>query len=287
MSQPRLEWLLTAWLVATCVAHCNAEDRAAKLKVDTDIVYAEPDGTKLLMDVYHPAGAGPHPAVLVIHGGAWLSGDRHQLQLWARELAERGYCACAIDYRLAPKFKFPAQIDDCRSALEWVRKNAKDLKVDTQRIGAIGYSAGGHLVSLLGTTGQAPSDENKQTDTRLQCVIAGGAPCDFRSLPEKANSLTYWLGGSRKEKPDVYEQASPAAFVDKDDPPTFFFNGTKDTLVPITWTQPLFDELKKADVETELYEVEGADHIRAVFNRKAREAGYDFLDRHLKQDETN
>ncbi|MEZ6057365.1 MAG: alpha/beta hydrolase [Planctomycetaceae bacterium] len=256
--------------------------RKTKERVEAGVVYSETGGQKLLLDVYHPAGNGPHPAVLVVHGGAWMSGDRKQLQVWAKELCNRGYCAVAIDYRLAPDHKFPAQIDDCRAALLWMRKHAGELQIDTAKIGAIGYSAGGHLVALLGTTGESPTKENGQQDTRLQCIVAGGAPCDFRSMPAQAGTLTYWLGGTRAQKPDLYEQASPAAFATKDDAPTFCFNGTKDQLVPVAWTQPLVDALKEVDVEVILEEVPNADHIKAAWSPQGRRAGYDFFDKHLK-----
>ena len=132
------------------------EATASEYDVREKIVYAQVGERELLLDAFVPKSDGEHPAVLVVHGGAWRSGDRKQLRGYATALAERGFVCFAIDYRLAPQHKFPAQIDDCRTAVKWVRDHAADFKVDSKRLGAIGYSAGGHLVCLLGTTGEAP-----------------------------------------------------------------------------------------------------------------------------------
>lgn len=279
----RFRWTLVLCVSLVLGSSATAQlRRTARPKVETDVVYTEVAGKKLFADIYRPSGDGPFPGVLVVHGGAWMSGDRKQLKAWATELCDRGYCAVAIDYRLAPDHKFPAQIDDCRAALIWMREQAEKLRIDTTRVGAIGYSAGGHLVSLLGTTGEAPSEANGQHDTRLQCVVAGGAPGDFRAIPERLGTLSYWLGGTRGEQPELYKKASPAAFATADDSPTFFFNGSKDWLVPYKSTAPLVEALKQAKVEVETLEVEGADHIRAAIQPQGRTAGYEFLDKHLK-----
>ena len=132
-------------------------------------------------------------------------------------LVEHGYVACSIDYRLAPKHPFPAQIDDCKAAVRWLRCHAKEFKMDAARIGGYGYSAGGQLVALLGVTDrndglEGPDATADSPSTRLQCVVAGGAPCDFRSMPADSIGLAYWLGGSRAEKPLAYQQASPLQF---------------------------------------------------------------------------
>ena len=113
---------------------------AREYRVDRtqDIVYKEIDGKKLRLNVFVPKGDGPFPAVLVVHGGAWRAGSRTQLTMYAKSLARRGYSCFAINYRLAPKHKSPAQIEDCRDAVRWIRRNAADYKVDPGRIGAIG-----------------------------------------------------------------------------------------------------------------------------------------------------
>ena len=111
-------------------------------------------------------------------------------------MAKHGYAACSINYRLAPKYPFPAQIDDCKSAVRWLRSHAEKYKIDPARIGGFGYSAGGHLVALLGVTDRSdglegPDATADSPSTRLQCVVAGGAPCDFRALPADSSRLAY------------------------------------------------------------------------------------------------
>jgi len=267
----------------------NGDDGPAKIHVDRGVVYAERGDLKLLADVYAPGSAGPHPGVLVVHGGAWMTGRRTQLAAIARDLAGAGYTAVAISYRLAPKYPFPAQIEDCKTAVRWMRSNAEHLGIDGERIGGFGYSAGGHLVAMLGTTdrsaGFAP-DVDDGPSTRLQAYVAGGAPCDFRWLPPDASALAYWLGGTRSEKPRMYERASPAYYVSADDAPAFFYHGTKDLLVPIFSPTLMVTKLHRAGLTAELYKVSGAGHLGAVYDKEAVAAAVKFLDKYLQADAT-
>ena len=128
------------------------------------------------------------------------------------------------------------------------------------------------------------------TREKIVAAVAGGAPTDFRATRENSKALSFWLGGSRAEKPEIYDAASPAAFVDKDDAPVFFYNGSTDLLVPVKihrtigYAGPtaLHAALEKAGVETDLHIIKGAGHLSAIMNRTALEAGYVFLDKHLK-----
>ncbi|MDP6679771.1 MAG: alpha/beta fold hydrolase [Verrucomicrobiota bacterium] len=259
-----------------------------------DIVYKEVDGRKLRLNTFVPRGDGPFPAVLVVHGGAWRAGSRTQLTMYAKSLARRGFACFSIDYRLAPRHKSPAQIEDCRDAVRWIRQHAGEYRVDPGRIGAIGYSAGGHLVSLLATTGLSKADDPKGVGTKITAAVAGGAPTDFRPTRENSRALTYWLGGRRRDKPAVYNAASPAAFVDGNDAPIFFYNGSADMLVPVKihrtigYAGPtaLHAALKEAGVATDLHVIKGAGHFLAIINKTALESGYAFLDKHLKPSNT-
>ncbi len=260
---------------------------APKFHEFRDVSYVERDGQPLLADVLVPDGDGPFPAVLMVHGGAWMTGNKSRMEPIARLLAEHGYVTCTINYRLAPKNVFPAQIEDCKAAVRFLRSHAEQYHVDPERIGGFGYSAGGHLVALLGTTdatsglegADAPADG---PSTRIQGVVAGGAPCDFRAMPPGNQRLAYWLGGSRAEKPQAYELASPSKFVTKDDPPIFFFHGEGDTLVSPDSPRAMQAELKTAGVPCELYTVPKAGHVEAVRDPAAIAAAIEFLDRHLK-----
>jgi acetyl esterase/lipase len=275
--------MLTHFIV--CLGLClqqQAPDADLSFEVVEKIEYSEAGGQKLLLDAYIPKSDQMKPAVLVVHGGAWRSGNRKQLKGYCEALAGKGFVCFAIDYRLAPQHKFPAQIDDCRSAVKWIRQHAETYKADASRLGAIGYSAGGHLVSLLATTGEAPSETNGNLDTRLTAVAAGGAPTDFRWFPDNGKWAEYWMGGSLDDVPENFKAASAVPFVDKDDPPIFFFNGTSDTLVPLAWTKPLHDALLKAGVKSELHTIEGAGHMQAAANKEALTKAYEFLLRELQ-----
>jgi len=251
--------------------------------VRSNISYARAGSVKLLLDSYLPTGKGPFPAVLVVHGGAWASGGKTQLAPYAIGLAANGFAAFAINYRLAPRYKFPAQIDDCRSAVRWIREHAADYRVDPERLGAVGYSAGGHLVTLLGVTGKKGDPKTETTDTRLQAIVAGGAPCDFRSIPARSSLLAFWLGGTRQQFPARYRTASPAAFVTATAPPMFFFSGERDRIVPSSSPRAMVQALKAAHDEADIYIVPNATHMAAVFNREALLRGMTFLKKHLKR----
>ena len=260
-------------VLAGCAALTALPALAAEPSYETirNLVYAPREDGPLQADVYRPTGKGPFPGVLCVHGGAWTVGNRNQMAGIARQLAEAGYTAVTINYRLAPKYKFPAQIEDCRAALLWMRENAKQHKIDPDRLGAWGYSAGGQLVALLGTSG-----------TGLKAVIAGGAPCDFRDVPPDSQRLAFWLGGTRHELPKIYQAASPAEFVSADDPPMFFYHGQLDRVVPVAHPTETAAELKRLGVTAKLYVVPKAGHLGAFVDRSAVTEGIKFLDQYLK-----
>ena len=224
--------------------------------------------------------------MLVVHGGAWRMGARADFATIAKGLAEHGYTAVAIDYRLAPKYKFPAQIYDCQAAVRWMRSHASELKIDPTRIGGFGYSAGGHLVALLGTLDdkelREPGLPANAPSARLQVVVAGGAPCDFRVLPGHSDRVAFWIGGTRDQLPNEYRDASPASFITADDPPMYFFHGQQDLLVPVQSPTEMVKELKAAHVTCEMCVVKDAGHIQALFDRTALDHGLAFADKYLK-----
>ncbi|MBI4617124.1 MAG: alpha/beta hydrolase [Planctomycetes bacterium] len=246
-----------------------------------DIPYCSPDGEDLLLDAYLPKGEGPFPAVVVIHGGSWRSGTRRQLALHAWWFAREGLAAFAIDYRLAPRHVWPAQIHDCKAAVRWIRAHAAEYRVDPERIGAHGYSAGGHLAALLGAAG--PGDglegvqEGEESDTRIQAVSVGAAPLDLRG----SATFQEFLGGPPGAIPDVYRAASPVVHVSGDEPPFFFFNGSRDRVVRSNSLRAMIDPLRAAGIRAEFYEVEGTGHIATVLHPGAIERAATFLRENL------
>lgn len=265
--------------IANCGPVCSGE-----IDMRFGEIYCERDSGPLKADVYVPQGEGPFPAVLVVHGGAWHLGSRAQLSAQSQMFARQGFTAVAISYRLAPKHKFPAQIEDCRAALAWMRAEAENLKIDPTRIGGFGYSAGAQLIALLGTHTDGDSSLSNPSNSKtsgLRAIACGGAPCEFRVLHKDQRMLSFWLGGTRREVPDQYRNASPAAFVSSDDPPMFFFHGEKDSLVPVESPKLMVSKLTEVGVEAELYMVPDTGHVFAVMDRAALKKSVRFLSEHL------
>ena len=165
-------------------------------------------GYELTLDVYVPDRPSLAPALLAVHGGSWRSGTKLNWFRHARKLARAGFVVVAINYRHAPEFKFPAQIHDCKAAVRWMRRHAGEYGIDPDRIGAIGYSAGGHLVALLATSDVDDGLEgdlaagDQGISSRVQAVAIGGAPCHFEWIDEDSRTLNFWLGSTRRQNPE-------------------------------------------------------------------------------------
>jgi acetyl esterase/lipase len=225
------------------------------LEVLRDLEYGKGEGTSLKLDLYRPevSTMQPKPVILYIHGGGWRGGDKRKAAM-AADLVRRGFILVSINYRLSGKAKYPAAIDDCHTALQWIREKGPKYQIDTTRIGVLGPSAGGHLSLLL-----ALSLEGKD---RVQAVCSWFGPTDFTSGYEKKSNSAAWvfLGGSPSEFPEVYKEASPATYVSKDDPPVFLIHGTKDTTVDIEQSEILYKKLKSVGVKVDFLRVKNAGH---------------------------
>ncbi len=283
-----LSLLLTAAFGATgCTIHQGRPDGPAPLRVDSsyqirrDQVFTPPGWPQaLLADVYVPEGEGPFPAVLVIHGGGWESGDRAQVKGLAERIARRGYVAVNTTYRLAPGAIFPAQLQDVQQAVLWMRAQAETYRIDPTRIGAFGYSAGAHLAALLGGIGEA--GPLGQPGAAIKAVVAGGTPTDLSKWPA-GKLVPQFIGGNRSQKPAEYRAASPVSYVNAGDPPVFLYHGGADALVPIDHAEDYQKLLAAADVPNELFVLRGRGHILAFLtDGPAVDAALTFLDRHLR-----
>lgn len=279
-------WLVLCGLVVPLGLVCgaaaplwaaDAETLSRPIRADKDVAYGEVDGRKLRADVYRPDDDQLRPGVLMIHGGAWTSGNKWNMSDHARQLAQAGYVVVNINYRLAPANKYPAQIDDCRRALAWMSSAAGEYRIDTQRLAVYGYSAGGHLAAMLATdrSSEAP---------KLAAAVVGGAPCDLSFIPEESRAIAHVLGGTRGELPRVYQEASPVSYASSDDCPMFFFHGDCDLIVPPTASRVLCERLTDLGVETCYYSVEKQGHLLSFIDSDARRAAIDFLDKHLQQE---
>ncbi len=275
------------WLAggARVLAGTGVTPREAGYTTYFNVPYAERGKEELLLDAYIPNGSGPFPAVVVIHGGAWRMGNKAQLALHAARLARAGFAAFCINYRLAPAHKWPAQIHDCKAAVVWVRRHAAQYKVRPDWIAAYGYSAGAHLACMLGVTDPKDGfeDPGSKGDSSVQAVCAGGTPCDFTIIPPRARWLTFWLGKTRGEDPELYRRASPISFVDPSDPPTLLYHGAADQLVPLPPVRRYVQLLRSQGIEAELVVIPDAGHILAPFVPTAIDSVVSFLRKHAGQ----
>jgi acetyl esterase/lipase len=202
----------------------------------------------------------------------------------ADRLAQAGYVAVSISYRLAPDYKYPAQLHDCKEAVRWMRRNAQQLDIDPDRIGAFGYSSGGHLVSLLATTGPEDGLEGADSvdlDSRVQAAVVGAAPTDLRKFTYNWTFYRF-LGGSKEQIPEVYDAASPITFVSEDDPPMFLYHGRTDWIVDVDQSRAMATALDRAGVPAEYFEVETGHFTTFAFDDEPVQRAIHFLDRWLK-----
>ncbi len=259
---------------------------------ETDVEYTNPDGQHLKLDLARPkAGEGPFPAVLCIHGGGFRAGSRQGYDSLCVRLAERGYVAATVSYRLAPKYQFPAAVHDVKAAVRWLRAHASRYNIDPDRIGVTGGSAGGHLAQFLGVTGAVPEFEgaggHPEQSSRVACVVNVYGPSDFTKSYGKsvdaAEVLPLFLGGNLEKARHRHILSSPLYWVTPDDAPTLCIHGTKDPYVAHEQAVWLVDRLKAADVEAELLSLEGAGHgFKGDDAKRADEALFAYFDRHLK-----
>jgi acetyl esterase/lipase len=271
-------------------------------KLERDIVYARVGDRKLLLDLCLPAkGSAPSPVIVWVHGGGWRGGSKSAGSR-ARGMLDRGYAIVDVGYRLSGEAIFPAQVEDCKAAVRWVRANAAKYGLDPDRIGAWGSSAGGHLVAFLGTAGdlkEFDTEANPRYSSRVQAVCDWFGPTDFlqmdkhmlegsRLVHDSAGSPESLLvGGPIQEEPykSLAGKADPITYVTKDDPPFLIMHGDKDMLVPLHQSELLLDALKKAGVNATLYVVKGGGHgLRGgeENSEKLFEMVADFFDKHLK-----
>jgi acetyl esterase/lipase len=239
-----------------------------KITTDNDVVYAKPNGSELKLDIARPAeGEGPFPVIFVIHGGAWRAGNKSDMRPALAEFARHGYVAVSPQYRFCPKETFPAQVHDVKAAVRWIKSHAKDYKADPDHVGAIGFSAGGHLALMLGVTGASDGLEGEVAegapDSKIQAVVNYFGPTDLaaKDIPEVSRPLVRdFLGGTPEEKVKEVKQASPLTYISKDDAPLLTFQGTKDPLVPHSQAAKLADAMTSAGVPGRVELLVGAGH---------------------------
>lgn len=267
----------------------RAEDAA--IAWTKDVVFAEPGGEKLKLDLAIPAqGDGPFPVIVCIHGGAWRAGNKSGMRDWLAALAAKGYAAASIDYRLAPASKFPAQIEDVKDAIRYLRAHAKDLKLDAEHFATLGESAGGHLALLAAFTDAKDGLEGKADanapNTRVQAVVNFYGPTDFTSKTDwdafRLAQAKDFLG-TADQTAEVVKNASPITYLDAKDPPVLTIHGAGDRVVPIGQAKHLHEALRKDGVKEKLVVLEGQGHgWRGETKSTTMQQSVEFLDGILK-----
>ncbi|MEZ6045929.1 MAG: alpha/beta hydrolase [Planctomycetaceae bacterium] len=244
---------------------------SAEVKLIPDIEYANVDGQSLQLDLHMPEGVEKPQLVVWVHGGGFRGGSRKDSKIpW---IPEEGYAMASISYRLSDKAIFPSQIHDCKGAIRWLRAHADEYGYRADKILIAGSSAGGTLVTLIGTSGGVPELEgdvggNLDQSSRVEAVIDffGGTDLELRlkTQPGRFNSpdpfLSKVLGGTISEKIELARLTSAVTHISKDDPPLLVLHGTEDNAVPFNQSERIVDLYKEAGLTVEFIPIEGAGH---------------------------
>lgn len=292
-SAPSLLAVLAAALIAPG-AFAAEKGLPAGARVLRDLPYVTGGHVRQRLDLYlpeKPAG----PLLVYIHGGGWQQGSKDRVA--GLQLLDQGFAVASLAYRFSQDAVFPAQIEDCKAAVRWLRAHAADYGYRTGSVAALGLSAGGHLTALLATTGQTRDfdvGENLDQSSAIQCAIDWFGPTDFAALlppaaeavlrPESPGSMiTRLFGGPLSQKGDLARRASPVTWVTKDSAPIYIMHGTGDRLVPVAQSRILAEKYQTTGAPVTLEILEGAGHGGPEFmapERAFRQAA--FLQAHLK-----
>lgn len=259
--------LMLICVVATCGTKAAPPQAPANVEFVPDITYATVDGEELKLNLSRPKDAAkPLPLVLVIHGGGWAAGNRNGHNDLTWKFAQQGYVSATVSYRFAPKYPFPAQVQDVKAALRFLRGNAEKYGIDPAHVGAVGFSAGAHLSMMLGAMdkedGLDDVGEFKEQSSKVQAVVSFFGPTDLAApYPDVTKPiLAKFIGGSAQEKPEETRRASPITYVNAGDAPMLLYQGTKDPLVPHDQAVRMADALTKAGVPGRVELILGAGH---------------------------
>jgi acetyl esterase/lipase len=221
-----------------------------------NIVYNEKENRRLHLDVFINKNNKLNPAVIMIHGGGWRSGNKNQMQVLAREIALKGYSCFAIEYRLSLEAKYPEGIFDVKNAIKFIKDNAKKFNVDPDKITVLGCSSGGQMAALIGTTNENPAFEDSQntskSSSKVHAIIDIDGVLAFKH-PESSEGemAAFWLGGKSDEKPENWKNASALSHTDKNTPPTLYicssidrFHAGRDDMIAILNKNKIYNEVK-------------------------------------------
>lgn len=275
----RMKTILASLLLA--VVASAQQPLPPGISTSRNIEYVRGGAPRQTLDIYFPDKVErPLPLIVWIHGGAWRGGGKERPP--ALPLLADGFVVASITYRFSQDAPFPAQIEDCKAAIRWLRAHAKEFNIDPARVGVWGSSAGGHLVAMLGTAGDVQAwekGENLDQSSRVQAVCDWFGPADLLTMgaqsgpgsriqhdaPDSPESRL--IGGAVQESKDKGRAASPLSHVTGDDPPFLIMHGDRDPLVPHQQSVALNGALKKAGVDSTLKTLEGSGHGDGAFRR--------------------
>jgi acetyl esterase/lipase len=256
--------------------------KSTKVRIKRQITFDTPSKVPLKLNLYQPNKSGRYPAVIQIYGGAWRNGNANNNEEFSLYLAAQGYVVVSIDYRHAPENRFPAQLVDVRTAIDYVRKQAKSWEIDPDRLCLIGRSAGGHLATLAAYQPDA---------VPVRSVISYYGPVDLLAgyddppNPDPIDSrqvMRDLLGGTPKTQAKLYAQASPLRLVDRKLPPTLLIYGGQDHIVEARYGKKLADKLKSFGTNTIFIEIPWANHsFDSIFNGPSNQIALYYTERFL------
>ena len=269
--------LLAALAMLSPIISSAAPPRGGALPADTrierDLVYGRTERRDLKLDLYLPPGDAPKPLLIWIHGGAWSMGSKNAPSP-AQQFVASGYAVAHVGYRLSQEARWPAQMHDCKAAVRWLRANAAEYHLDPQRFAAWGSSAGGHLVAVLGTSGDVADIEGASNDlkesSRVQAVVDWFGPTDFLQMDKAGSEMnhdaarspeSHLIGGAIQENKDAAAKANPITYIGKGAlPPFLIMHGERDRTVPFNQSELLRDALHTAHADVTFRPVPGAGH---------------------------
>ncbi len=265
-----------------------------------NLAYVADGHERQVLDLFVPeTGAGPWPVIVWVHGGGWAAGDKSGCPPLRQGYAQRGYAIASLNYRLSQHAVFPAQLEDCKAALRWLRAQAGRYRLDAERLAAWGSSAGGHLVALLGTTGDVRAfDVGAHLDrsSRVRCVLDDYGPTDFsqmdahrppgatmvHSSPRSPESRLIGADISDRAHAALVARANPVTYVSPGDAAFLINHGDQDPLVPHHQSELLFAALQAAGVPVRFNTVRGGGHGAGFGGAEMEAMRRDFLEHHLK-----
>ncbi|WP_258103445.1 alpha/beta hydrolase [Marinoscillum sp. MHG1-6] len=240
---------------------------SGSIESEKSMIYQSIGERKLLANLFYPkVSQGKRPAVLIIHGGGWRSGDPSLMTAMAERLAANGYFVMAPEYRLSLEAQYPAGVLDLYDALEWMTQNAKKYQIDTDQLVVMGCSAGAQLAALVGTTyNQKDNFYDINVKGRIAAIVVVDGVLAFKH-PDSAEGevASWWLGGTWEEKPDIWTEASALTHVDKWTPPTIFLASKYPRF--LAGRQDYIAKLEKYGTASKTHFMDGAPHSFWLFN---------------------